>query len=108
MKTNFTLGPWHKGAGNGTGSIFAGTGRMRCESGGTVLYPIATIMTGFNEIEDEANADLIATAPKLYTALEMLMHFANDEKKCRRGWGGLEHTALINAAKDALSEARGE
>ena len=70
-KAKHTAGPWHKGAGNGEGSIFKdGEGRMRCESGGTGLYPIASIVTGWHDEEDQANATLIAAAPDLLTSLE--------------------------------------
>lgn len=37
-----TPGPWHMGAGNGEGGIFADDGRMRFENG-TTLYPIASV-----------------------------------------------------------------
>jgi hypothetical protein len=60
------------GAGNGSGSIFADNGRTRLEIGGTTLYPIAQIGRGWNEVEDEANARLIAAAPEMLAALESL------------------------------------
>jgi hypothetical protein len=60
------------GAGNGSGSIFADNGRTRLEIGGTTLYSIAQITRGWNEVEDEANARLIAAAPDLLAALESL------------------------------------
>ncbi len=48
--------PWHQGAGNGVGSIFAdGDFRMRLEQGGTALYPIAVTCRGYDPVEDEAN-----------------------------------------------------
>jgi hypothetical protein len=73
MKTDtHTQGPWHVGAGNGEGSIFADDGRTRLEIGGTTLYSIAQITRGWNEAEDEANARLIAAAPELLAALESL------------------------------------
>lgn len=51
-----TKGPWHIGQGNGEGFIFPETGRMRMEMGGTTLYPICKITTGWSEEEDQANA----------------------------------------------------
>jgi hypothetical protein len=74
MKTDtHTQGPWHVGAGNGEGSIFADDGRTRLEIGGTTLYSIAQITRGWNEAEDEANARLIAAAPEMLAALEELL-----------------------------------
>ena len=64
-KKRHTQGPWHVGAGNGEGSIFADNGRTRLEIGGTTLYPIARMGKGWNEEEDGANARLIAAAPEL-------------------------------------------
>ena len=76
----YTPGPWHMGAGNGSGSIFADSGRTRLEIGGTTLYPIAQIGRGWNEEEDEANARLIAAAPEMLQALQSLTHpMASDE-----------------------------
>ena len=75
-----TQGPWHMGAGNGEGSIFADNGRTRLEIGGTTLYPIALMGRGWNEAEDEANARLIAAAPEMLEALQSLTHpMASDE-----------------------------
>jgi hypothetical protein len=37
MTKQHTATPWHVGAGNGEGAIFAESGRMRLESGGTTL-----------------------------------------------------------------------
>jgi hypothetical protein len=75
-----TQGPWHMGAGNGEGSIFADNGRTRLEIGGTTLYPIAQIGRGWNDAEDEATARLIAAAPEMLEALQSLAHpMASDE-----------------------------
>jgi hypothetical protein len=60
------------GVGNGEGGIFADNGRTRLEIGGTTLYPIALMGRGWNEVEDEANARLIAAAPEMLAALEEL------------------------------------
>ena len=71
----FTPGPWHMGQGNGVGRIFGpeGCGRSRLASAGTTLYPICSIseMNG-HEVEDLANARLIAACPSLLAALEAL------------------------------------
>lgn len=65
-----TPGPWHQGQGNGEGSIFPAEGRMRMETGGTTLYPICSMTTGWKADEDSANARLIATAPEMLAALK--------------------------------------
>jgi hypothetical protein len=67
-----TKGPWHVGVGNGEGSIFADEGRSRLELGGTTLYPICQINSGWDEGEDAANARLIAALPDLFAALQMV------------------------------------
>lgn len=67
-----TPGPWHTGSGNGVGSIFADEGRMRYENG-TVLYPICVMNTGYDTVEDEMNARLVAAAPELLEALNSMM-----------------------------------
>jgi hypothetical protein len=68
------------GAGNGEGSIFSDNGRTRLEIGGTTLYSIAQVTRGWNEVEDEANARLIAAAPEMLEALQSLTHpMASDE-----------------------------
>ena len=69
MTTQHTPGPWHVGIGNGDGSIFPEVGRTRLEDGGTTLYPIAQVNRGWNAVEDDANARLIAAAPDLLAAL---------------------------------------
>jgi hypothetical protein len=81
MKTDtHTQGPWHVGAGNGEGSIFADDGRTRLEIGGTTLCSIAQITRGWNEGEDEANDRLIAAAPEMLEALQSLTHpMASDQ-----------------------------
>jgi len=66
-----TQGAWHIGVGNGTGSIFADSGRTRLESGGTTLYPICQVNGGWNDAEDAANARLIAAAPELLEACKL-------------------------------------
>jgi hypothetical protein len=69
MTTLHTPGPWHIGTGNGLGCIFPDTGRMRLEEGGTALYPIASIHSGWNAVEDTANGQLIAASPTMLAAL---------------------------------------
>ena len=71
MTTLYTPGPWHMGIGNGIGSIFSETGRTRLEDGGTTLYPIASINSGWNAAEDAANGRLIAAAPTMLEALKI-------------------------------------
>lgn len=72
MTKQHTATPWHVGAGNGEGAIFAESGRMRLESGGTTLYPVCTIVRGWDEAEDQANARLIAAAPELLRSLHYI------------------------------------
>lgn len=78
MQNNFTPGPWHVGAGNGVGSIFADSGRTRLEQGGTTLYPVCKITGGWNETEDDANARLIAAAPAMLAALRETLELLNN------------------------------
>jgi hypothetical protein len=61
---------WHIGQGNGEGSIFADEGRMRLEDAGTTLYPICTMVRGWDPAEDDFNARLVAAAPAMYAALQ--------------------------------------
>jgi hypothetical protein len=99
-----TKGPWHTGQGNGEGSIFCESGRMRLESGGTTLYPVCAISRGWDEGEDEANARLIAAAPDLLEACkELVKHLdslPDDTEKCRH-----LKMALNNRAGDLMLAA---
>jgi hypothetical protein len=76
-------GGWHRGVGNGEGSIFADEGRMRFEKNGTTLYPICKMIQGWKPEEDEAHANLIAAAPDLLVQLQKtlldLEDFSSDE-----------------------------
>ena len=98
-KHTHTQGPWHVGAGNGEGSIFADNGRTRLEIGGTTLYPIAKMGRGWNEEEDEANARLIASAPELLNALRVIHANAGESPE----WIRTRIDAVI-----AKAEGRGE
>ena len=92
-----TKGPWHMGAGNGNGNVFADSGRTRLESGGTTLYPICQVNNGWNEAEDAANARLIAIAPELLDALQGLMEYVG-------GWdAAADHPC--GKARDAIQKA---
>jgi hypothetical protein len=73
-----TKGPWHIGAGNGEGSVFADTGRTRLEQGGTTLYSICSVTLGWNDAEDAANARLIAAAPQMLDALHEVLALLNN------------------------------
>ncbi len=97
-----TKGHWHVGQGNGEGSIFADEGRMRLTDKGTALYPICTMVRGWNDAEDEANARLVAAAPALHAALAGIMHWWQ--------WGKGDEdmpAELFDAALEALIDARG-
>jgi hypothetical protein len=86
------------GAGNGEGSIFADSGRMRLEQGGTTLYPICEINNWWNDAEDAANARLIAAAPELLAALQSVADY----------WAGGDVPADIDAAmRAAITKATG-
>jgi len=100
MKGKHTAGPWHRGCGNGEGSIFPDVGRTRLEEGGTALYPIATMNKGFNEEEDEANADLIAAAPDLLAACKEFV------RKCDSGEARSKRSYAQMQAAIAKAEAR--
>jgi hypothetical protein len=111
IMAKYTEGPWHKGAGNGAGCIFKdGEGRMRMESGGTTLHPIASISTGWNEDEDEANADLIAAAPELLAALELVtMELQQIHSRHYSACdGGCPTDEYIKQANAAILRAKGE
>jgi hypothetical protein len=110
-----TKGPWHTGQGNGEGSIFCESGRMRLESGGTTLYPVCAISRGWDEGEDEANAHLIAAAPDLLEALSRLAVWADHLgpcfcQACDYLPGNRErhkHTAECDLARAAIAKAEG-
>jgi hypothetical protein len=107
MKTHaHTQGPWHMGAGNGEGSIFADNGRTRLETGGATLYPIARIGLGWNEVEDEANARLIAAAPELMAALIQAVD-ALEFWFPRWGDPGGTASEMMNQARAAIAKATG-
>jgi hypothetical protein len=70
-----TRGLWHVGQGNGQGSIFADQGRMKMVDGVTTLFPVATVVRGLNEAEDEANGVLLASAPALLGMLVLALKY---------------------------------
>jgi hypothetical protein len=88
-----TLGKWHEGQGNGEGCIFANAGRMRLEEGGTTLYPICKVITGWDKEEDADNAKLIAAAPQMLDSLRRLSDWMR------------EHTGPRDGTHDMLCEA---
>jgi hypothetical protein len=109
-----TKGPWHTGQGNGEGSIFCESGRMRLESGGTTLYPVCAISRGWDEGEDAANARLIAAAPDLLEALRGLIdqleaagiHIPGEDSGQWHGAEGISFSRAIEAI--AKAEGRAE
>ena len=73
------------------------------EIGGTTLYPIARMGRGWNEVEDEANARLIAAAPELLAALKdaeaMLFLLGKEHEET----GGIEYNAdFISGTRNDL------
>ena len=111
MKTKYTQGPWRIGKGNGEGSIFAKSGRMRLESGGTTLYPVCAVNHAWDEDADEdaANSKLIAAAPEL---LEALIDLFENCAMVHKHWGAgsnlKEADVAIESAKTAIAKAKGE
>ena len=107
MTKQHTATPWHIGAGNGEGAIFAESGRMRLESGGTTLYPICTMVRGWDEAEDHANARLIAAAPELLAALRgLLVHFEGPQCLASDHPGSF-YMAELTRAQAAIAKATG-
>ena len=104
-----TQGPWHRGsgAGNGRDSIFASDGRMRLDYGGTVLYPIANLVEGWDADEDNANAALIAAAPELLMALRCALADLEGIMPEMEPSGDRNHPAwtTITEAQDAIAKA---
>lgn len=96
--------PWHVGRGNGEGSVFAESGRMRLEAGGTTLYPICNVIDF--EGEGEANECLIEAAPELLESLEWITRCVSF-----KGPHGTTLYAISNehmaAAKSAVAKAKG-
>ena len=107
MTTQHTPGPWHIGSGNGAGSIFAENGRMRLESGGTTLYPVCNMVTGWNTEEDKANARLIAAAPQMLAALRAALEAMGDSYDARDA-AGPEGEQLRDQIAEAIASATGE
>ena len=62
---------WHVGQGNGEGSVFADSGRMKLEAGGTTLTPICKVFDFNGDMEEHAR--LIAAAPDLLEALKQIV-----------------------------------
>lgn len=106
MSKQHTATPWHVGAGNGEGAIFAESGRMRLESGGTTLYPVCTIVRGWDEAEDQANARLIAAAPCMLLALTIARaHIRRALEEIPENDGHLAGALAVIA--DAITKATG-
>lgn len=107
MTKQHTSTPWHIGAGNGECAIFAESGRMRLEAGGTTLYPVCTVVRGWDEAEDQANARLMAAAPELLAALRgLLVHFEGPHCLAADHPGSFYMAELIRA-QDAIAKATG-
>ena len=107
MTKKHTATPWHIGTGNGEGAIFSESGRMRLESGGTTLYPVCTVVRGWDEAEDQANARLIAAAPELLAALRGLLQHFHGPQCLAADYPGSFYMAEVEAAEDAIKAATG-
>jgi hypothetical protein len=99
MTSLHTKTPWHIGTGNGEGSIFASTGRIRLENGGSTLYPIARI-ADTDETDRERILHLATQAPSLFDiCVQPLLH---DVQYVRPTW----REAAANTLKNALVDTR--
>jgi len=95
----WTPGPWHHSDGN---TYFQKTGKLM--TGDLILGPemwagdwIAAVWQNENVTIQEANARLIAAAPDLYNALDVLLGEVQDDS-----------LDCVKQAKAALARARGE
>lgn len=109
---HYTQGKWHEGQGNGEGCIFADEGRMKLEEGGTTLYPICLVTTGYDEREDRANSKLLTAAPDLLRALELLATWSDGFPCFCEAWrysSGFpekhQHTSQCDTARKAIERA---
>ncbi len=101
-KIPHSRGKWHRGMGNGEGSVFPDEGRMRYEDGhGTVLYPICMMNKGFNPEEDEANEKLIAKAPELLEVCYQLIRAYWPDGTEQDAPGSIDWDVLNDAANTA-------
>ncbi len=92
VELRWTPGPWQYAAVNG------GWDGVKPAKHNT---PICALVEN-----NPANAYLIAAAPDLYTELADLVRLM--EPKEHNGWLGVPVLATLNAARKALSKARGE
>lgn len=107
MHTKHSPAPWHAGQGNGTGSVFTDAGRMRLESGGSTLYPVCRMVTGWDPAEDAANERLVVASPKLLAAAIRVLESAGFESgeaepSLRELRVGITH---LRRLRDAVIEA---
>ena len=107
MTTQHTTGPWHLGSGNGEGSIYAENGRLRLETGGTTLYPVCNMVTGWNTEADKANALLIAAAPQMLAALRAALEAMGDSYDATDA-AGEAGASVWDQVADAIESATGE
>lgn len=127
--TNFTPGPWNVSTigrdNDGAVPVVDDEGRIAAVSIRDHDLPRKDRWKA-EDAERDANARLIAAAPDLYAALESLLGIAPTDTvecrgdKCREPWcvscfgedaaqeGLAKVTAKVNAARAALSKARGE
>jgi hypothetical protein len=106
-ETKHTPGLWHIGAGNGEGSIFAESGRIRLEQGGTTLYPVANIGMGWSAAEDIANAHLISAAPELLAALREAVRVLDYAADTLEAPAASHFRETISDARAAIAKATG-
>ena len=101
MSENWTKGPWHVEVGTEDGDW----GDIYVCHKGTVCPETTVVNFGDPTIEDAANAHLIAAAPELYDALELIygrLLMSDRDGECRITAEDGEMAEL------ALKKARGE
>ena len=97
MKTQYTPGPWHAGG----LTVYGG-------SGARLTVADTTCCGSMTRAEDEANAQLIAAAPDLLAALDLLTQLATSQLNQSATDFGLVNCDALAAARAAITKAKGE
>lgn len=102
--------PWHVGAGNGEGFVFADEGRMRFEDGaGTCLYSVARVDVGWDADEDAANLEFIVRAANAHYELLAACRAVMEWAKTPGEHGGNPYCKeFVKLADLAIAKATGE
>lgn len=101
-----TPGPWHVGIVH-EDMIFCDSGRMQATASGTTIYPICRMVAWDGHCEeDQANARLIAAAPRLLSELRDLCQAAEHALGGRgKDLAARRVLAQVAAARAAIVEA---